>query len=325
MNESAKLAYKITKSSSKQTFFIIKILVDENLRDDCYRAYAYFRWADDMVDVVNQSDKKKIRFIERQNFIADELYAGNRPNKLTLEEKMLADLINNDNGSSGLLKSYIYNFLTIIKFDAIRQGNLINEEKLEWYACTLGQAVTDGIQYFVCNGHPYRDSNKRYLAATAAHITHMLRDTKEDLLEGYYNFYNQGMEGQNMDQIGIMDGPDDDWVRYRVNLARRYFYEGKKYLDCLDALRCKIVGHLYCLRFERILDIIEEDGFQLREKYPSEVKVAAWIKYGWKAVNIAFLHLTRIILNQELWKSNRGGPIRFIPGMHIDDPGRYYY
>jgi len=143
MNESAQLAHKITKSSSKQTFFIIKILVDEKLRDDCYRAYAYFRWADDMVDFVNQSDTKKINFIERQIFIADELYAGNRPNKLTLEENMLADLINNDNGSSGLLRSYIYNFLAIIKFDAIRQGNLINEEILKWYACTLGQAVTD--------------------------------------------------------------------------------------------------------------------------------------------------------------------------------------
>ena len=267
-----------------------------------------------MVDFVNQSDKKKINFIERQIFIADELYAGNRPNKLTLEENMLADLINNDNGSSGLLRSYIYNFLGIIKFDAIRQGNLINEEILKWYACTLGQAVTDGIQYFVCNGHPYRDSNKRYLAATAAHITHMLRDTKEDLKEGYYNFYGHEMEG-----------PDDVWVRYRVNLARRYFFEGKKYLDSLEALRCKIVGHLYCMRFERILDIIEKDGYQLRERYPSEVKGAAWIKYGWKAVIITVLHVIRKIFYQVFWNSNGGGPVRFLPGMHIEDPGKYYF
>jgi len=325
MNKSAQIAREITHRSSKQTFFTIKLLVDEKLRDDCYRAYDYFRWVDDMVDVVYQDNNQKIEFVERQIFIADALYAGNRSFKLTEEETMLADLIKNDAGSAGLLKSYIYNFLVIIKFDAIRHGNWINTKQLEWYASTLGKAVTDGIQYFVCNGYPYRDSKNRYLAATAAHITHMLRDTKEDLKEGYYNYYAPEMEEQYLFKMEIMDGPDKDWIRSRVNLARRYFNDGKIYLDSLDALRCKIVGYLYCMRFERILDIIEEDGFQLRERYPSEAKGAIWIKYGWNVLKLVVNHLIRKFSMQASWRRNWRSPVRFIPGFYVDDPGKYHY
>jgi hypothetical protein len=34
----------ITKTASKQTYYIIRALVDRTRRLDAYRAYAYFRW-----------------------------------------------------------------------------------------------------------------------------------------------------------------------------------------------------------------------------------------------------------------------------------------
>ncbi len=46
----AALARSITWASSKQTYYTARLMVDKDLVDDCYRAYAYFRWADDIID-----------------------------------------------------------------------------------------------------------------------------------------------------------------------------------------------------------------------------------------------------------------------------------
>ena len=42
---------------------------------------------------------------------------------------------------------------------------------------------------------------------------------------------------------------------------------GEQYLDDLNLLRCKIVGHWYCARFDGVLDTIERDGYILRSSY----------------------------------------------------------
>ena len=44
------LAAGITKSASKQTYYTIRFFVDRDLVNDAYRAYAYFRWVDDVLD-----------------------------------------------------------------------------------------------------------------------------------------------------------------------------------------------------------------------------------------------------------------------------------
>ena len=62
----AKLARSITWKSSKQTYLTALALVDSGMEDDCYRAYSYFRWADDVIDQHCQSPGERIDFIERQ-------------------------------------------------------------------------------------------------------------------------------------------------------------------------------------------------------------------------------------------------------------------
>jgi hypothetical protein len=44
------LASSITKAGSYQTYYTIRFLVDRERVDDAYRAYAYFRWVDDVLD-----------------------------------------------------------------------------------------------------------------------------------------------------------------------------------------------------------------------------------------------------------------------------------
>jgi phytoene/squalene synthetase len=44
------LAPSITKAASKQTYYTIRLLADRARVADAYRAYAYFRWVDDVLD-----------------------------------------------------------------------------------------------------------------------------------------------------------------------------------------------------------------------------------------------------------------------------------
>jgi len=291
VNDSEQLARSITRNSSKQSYFTACFLADKELVNDCLKAYAYFRWADDVVDQQSSSREDRIAFIKRQKEIIADLYRRKQVGGLTPEEQLVADLINSDNSENSGLKSFIHNFFAIIEFDAERRGRLISQEELTWYATRLGIAVTDAIQYFVCNTYAYPDSNNRYFAATAAHITHMLRDMRSDISEGYINIPVEYIHETELDLKDVNNPVFRAWVRNRVEQARDYFSRGKRYLDQLMVLRCKIAGYWYCARFETILEIIERDDYILRTDYNQRRRFSNWLKIAWLAVSVTIRHI----------------------------------
>ena len=272
------LARSITKKNSKQSYFTALLLVDKDLVEDCLRAYAYFRWADDIIDISSQSHKERISFVKRQKGLINRLYNQEYPGDLKPEEQMIADLIHHDREENSGLQSFICNFFAILEFDAQRKGCLISQSELTWYSNCLAKSVTDAIQYFIRNGHPYPHGESHYLAANAAHITHMLRDMVSDIAEGYINIPDEYLEAHGIDPDDMESPPFRAWVQERVKLAREYFREGKWYLDELQVLRCKIAGYWYCARFEGILDIIERDGYILRAEYKEQRKLSTAFK-----------------------------------------------
>ena len=288
---SAALARSIIWASSKQSYYTARLLVDNGLVNDCYRAYSYFRWVDDVIDVSSQSSDERIAFIHRQTELIDRLYREERPDDLRPEEDIIADLISHDRGESSGLQSFIRNFLAVLEFDAYRKGRLISQSELTWYSDCLGKSVTDVIQYFIGNGHPYPEFKNRYLAATAAHITHMLRDMSLDIAEGFINIPVEYLEAHGISPEDMDSPPFRAWVRSRVELAREYFREGKRYLDELDVLRCKIAGYWYCARFEGILDEIERDRYFLRDVYSKQRSIYTWIKMAWLGALVTLRHI----------------------------------
>ena len=158
----AALARSITRAGSKQTFFMARFLVDRDLVEDFYRAYAYFRWIDDIIDISPHPEDEQIRFISRQSELIDLLYRHEKPEDLSSEEEILADLIFNDRGGNSGLQSFIRNMFAIIEFDTYRKGRFISQEELTWYSDTLGKSVTDGLLYFVGNGSPRPENQDKY-------------------------------------------------------------------------------------------------------------------------------------------------------------------
>ena len=298
----AKLARNITWNSSKQTYYTANLLVDRGMEDNCYRAYSYFRWADNVIDDKCQTRSERMDFISRQIHLVSEFCEGKQIAGLCPEEELIADLIHHDAEGSCGLRSYVRNFLSILEFDAFRKDYLISAKELTWYSNRLGVAVTDCIQHFIGRDHTYPEDERRYLAATAAHIVHMLRDMLDDIQEGYINIPKEylaenGMAPEDLHSLAALCEPVilRGFVKGQIELARCYFGLGKEYLDTLDVLRCKLAGHLYCLRFEGVMDTIESDGYILRAEYAERHKLSTIFKVVELVVSVSVRHVVQKI------------------------------
>ncbi len=286
-------ASSITKAASKQTYYIFRYLVDRQRIPDAYRAYAYFRWIDDQVDQVALENSERIAFIDRQKVIVDSCYQGLRPDHLATEEHMLADLILADQEKNSGLQNYIRNMMAVIDFDARRRGRLISQLELAWYSRTLAVAVTEALLYFIGHDQPSPQNEARYLAATGAHITHMLRDTLEDNQAGYFNIPREYLVAKGIGPQDVESDPYRAWVQKRASLARACFKSGKEYLAEDENIRRRIAGYAYIARFEVVLDVIERMEYLLAPEYSQGGGLGAGMRIGGSVFSLAFFPAIR--------------------------------
>jgi phytoene/squalene synthetase len=265
---SRNLAAAITWTASKQTYYTVRLLVDRDRRDDAYRAYAYFRWVDDRLDGDGLSAAERAAFVERQGRLIEELYRGGTPEGLQEEERLLATLVQNDHEPDSGLQSYIHHMMAVLAFDAERCGRLISEAELRDYTRWLAVAVTEALHYFIGHHCGAPRCEFRYLAAMGAHVTHMLRDTFEDVEAGYINIPREVIEIAGIRPDDVDSPAYRTWVKRRVELARNYFQAGRAYLERVENPRCRLAGYAYMARFESVLDAIEREGYRLRAAYP---------------------------------------------------------
>ena len=266
-NVDATLPALITRAASRQTYYTIRFLADHDRVSDAYRAYAYFRWVDDWLDRATLEKAERIAFVKRQQALVDCCYQARWPCDLAAEERILVDLIRSDKEQNSGLQSYVRNLMAVMVFDAQRRGRLIAQEELAEYSRRLSTAVTEALHFFI--GHPdYSPSSEaRYAAVTAAHITHMLRDTFEDITAGYFNIPCEFLRFYGIDPCDVGSDGYRLWVKSRVRLARDYFKVGQRYLARVKNLRCRLAGYAYMARFQGVLEAIERDDYWLRPEY----------------------------------------------------------
>jgi phytoene/squalene synthetase len=289
---SADLAARITKAASRQTYYTVRFLVDRDRIPNAYRAYAYFRWVDDRLDQASLELDERLAFVAHQAALIDDCYRRECPSQVTPEEQMVVDLIQSDPESDHALHAYIHNLLAVMAFDAGRKDRLVSQEELNRYTHCLATAVTEALHYFIGHNCASPHTKARYLAATAAHITHMLRDTMEDVQAGYFNIPREVLDAHGISPSQVGSDTYRAWVRSRVQLARRYFQGGRDYLRQVENLRCRIAGYAYIARFDGVLDSIERDGYLLRNNYPERKYLENELKMGWSVLAMA-LNLRR--------------------------------
>ncbi|HVO71136.1 MAG TPA: squalene/phytoene synthase family protein, partial [Aggregatilineaceae bacterium] len=278
----------ITWEASKQTYYTIRFLVDRDRVRDAYRAYGYFRWLDNQLDQGALDLPARTAFVERQQTLIERCYRGDQPRYFSEEEEWLVNLIRSDTERYSGLQSYVRHMMAVMAFDARRRGQLVSADELNQYTRWLATAVTEAMHYFIGHGSRSPQGEMRYLAVTAAHITHMLRDTLEDAEAGYYNIPRETVEAHRIDPREVSSVPYQAWVRSRVHLARRLFASGREYLSQVENPRSRLAGYAYMARFEGVLDSIEQDGYQLRAAYPERKSLVGVIRMGWFALTQTF-------------------------------------
>ncbi|CAG0993377.1 hypothetical protein ANAEL_02435 [Anaerolineales bacterium] len=292
INASQSLARAITRSASKQTYYTIQLFVDRERVADAFRAYGYFRWVDDILDagsggglVLDESEAaERAAFLNRQQSLLDACYRGEVWDNLSAEEWMLVDLVCNDTEKNSGLQAYLRNMMDVMAFDVARRGRTISQAELSTYSRKLGIAVTEAIYYFIGHDDPPPCHEARYLAVTAAHITHMLRDAQEDVQSGYFNIPQEVLQSRGISPWDIKSQAYREWVCGRVALARGYFKAGRDCTRQVKNWRCRLAGYAYTARFEWMLRIIERDNFCLRCEYPERKGLAAGLWIIWKVL-----------------------------------------
>jgi hypothetical protein len=285
---STTFASSITKAASKQTYYTIRFLVDRDRVEDAYRAYGYFRWVDDTLDAESATAAERSAFIQRQKSLLEKCYGGEIPSDVDIQEQMLIDLVQHDHEKDSGLQSYLCNMMQVMEFDARRRGGPISQAELNEYTRWLATAVTDNLHHFIGHDEFAPRDETRYLAVSAAHITHMLRDTYDDMQTGYYNIPREVLE---INRIGVQDVATDayrNWVRSRVQLAREYFKAGKNYFARVQNRRCQLACYAYIARFEWLLDTIEREGYLLRPQYNERKSAATGLRMSWLTFSSIF-------------------------------------
>jgi phytoene/squalene synthetase len=283
---SQSLAETITWNSSKQTFYTIRLFADRALVADAYRAYGYFRWLDDLLDgdsTTAMSQSEKVKFIIRQKNLLNACYRGEIPDDFSPYEAMLVELVGNDSGANPGLNSYLYNMMAVMEFDTYRRGRVISQDELNEYTRLLATSVTDALHYFIAHDDPPPCRNIRYQAVTAAHITHMLRDTYEDLESGYFNISGEYLAAHGITPQDVDLTAYQHWVNQRITLARHHFQTGRQAIRQIKSLRCRLAGLAYIARFEWVLRAIENDNYRLRSEYPQRKSLGASL---WMVLNM---------------------------------------
>jgi phytoene/squalene synthetase len=279
-NQATALSLQITKAASKQAYYTIRLLADRDRQHDAYRAYAYFRWVDDWLDQPGLAQPQRLAFLQGQQRLVTCGYRGAWPDELLPEERLVVELIQSDPDEHNGLHSYISNMMAVLAFDANRRWRQISAVQLGQYTFNLATAVTDALHYFIGHEGAPRQAHARYFPAIGAHITHMLRDTVEDVSLGYFNIPREYLQAQGIDPGAVESAPFRGWVKRRVTLARAYFDDGARYLDQVQNLRCRLAGYAYIARFVGLLDTLAQEDYRLRRAYPEFKRIGRGLRMG---------------------------------------------
>jgi phytoene/squalene synthetase len=247
------LARSTTRAGSLHSYLTIRWLVDRDLTDDAFHAYAYFRWLDDLLDGPSSSRLERLALVDRQTLLLEQARAGRAIRTRSPEELWLVELVRRDRPGHPGLRSYLDHMMAVMRFDADRRGRTITAAELAGCTHCLSQAVMDGLSYFVGHRVCYPASEQRLRAASGAHVVHMLRDAVEDVRLGYFNVPLEFLAAHGLSPHDVSGPAYRLWVRERLLLARRCFAEGKKYIAGLNSARVRVAGYAYCAQFERTL------------------------------------------------------------------------
>lgn len=249
------------RSHNWVTSLVAKLFVGRHERYFFYVLYSYFRWLDDFVDERSRSERERREFISGQDSVIRGLYRS----RSTDRNGLIGRIVQHDLDGGCRLKPLILTMLDTFRFDLKRANRVVSFDELQDYSRNLGSAYAGLLLCFV--EPTYKRQEEDSLLAHACHLVHMLRDFEKDRKLGYINISQEEMEEHNIRLSQIEDERFEEWLKDRIKTIQRYFLKGKAKLNENPVLRLKLIGHLYCFRYETVLRQIREAGYRLKDSY----------------------------------------------------------
>jgi len=270
-------ARKITGKRSYFTFLIGLFLISSKIRPYFYVWYSYFRWVDDLADSHMSTVSEKQLFINRQEKLIKYLYRYPSGRKYDLDgpEVFLTALIPFDKKRGSPLKKPILDLLSCISFDVNRVGIYPEQQQLSRYIELEVTSYLKTFRSFCCPEANLADFPRPW-EGIAGKWTHIIRDLVPDLKN---NIINISREDQDNIQIKIVgqhiesiDPALRTWVAAKVRDCEIWFQQGKQNLLSYPELRYKTGIAVLCAKYEYYLNIIEKNGYQLKESYSFDLR-----------------------------------------------------
>jgi phytoene/squalene synthetase len=204
--------------------------------------YAYFRWADDIVDAPGRDASAVRRFMGDQAAIIEGSADPRQPAERALRRALA------DRRLGPRLLPAVERMAQALAYDACRGQGPIPEAELQRQVERIGDAFVEAI--WVCSGGRGRPSSPALLLARAATATHMLRDRIEDQSLGYCNLPRE--------QFGATvptPGPAlEAWLAVRRAELEAWFAEGLAAVDSIPERRTRALVRLLGERYREVLE-----------------------------------------------------------------------
>ena len=281
MDNSSSISRSITRAASRQTFYTIWMLADRELADDAYRAYAYFRWVDDWLDTPGRVPAECRLFAARQRHLIDRCYAGDPPAALEPagSHPGRSDSRRSGQGQPPGCLYRQHDGRHDVRCRAPRSGDLPGRTECLPAVVVCGRDRGPSLLHWAPRARTQRFGPLPG-GHRGPHHTYASRHPRR--CPGWLLQYQLGVpERPRISPLDVDHDAYRDWVRMRVDLARRYFAAGRRYFSQVRSRRCRLAAYAYTARFDIVLDMIERDGYVLRQDYGA-VQVA-WCPpaHGW--------------------------------------------
>jgi len=273
-----------TKQHNPTAYLLSNLLHDKGMTPIFCLVYAYFRWLDDYIDESGTESFLCRQMVASQKELLVEAYSDPRMSASSIRESMLVTVANFDKSRRMLLKTSIFDMFSALECDSYRRGTVVSSKELAQYSYWLGRSYTKALQACIAYPYEYPDHGYKYYAGVGAHITHIVRDLFEDLAMGYINISKEDIRRYSIDIRCPTATSLRAWTQKTVLSARKYLNWGKLYLNTLPIFRCRLMGYLYCSRYEMVLDAIEDANYDLSMNRSESVRKG---KYYWQAISNA--------------------------------------
>jgi phytoene/squalene synthetase len=200
------------------------------------RVYAYFRWADDVVDAPGRDPAAVRVFAARQRVRLD---AGGLPEH-PAEAAVDAAL-----AEAPALRVAVDGMWDALDFDVARGSGPLPDAEIEAQIARIGDAYLAGLAWCVGVREPLPPAVLELSrAATAAH---QLRDLEVDLALGYCNVPVEVLGGADPDPAALAP-----WVRARARAQLARFDAGLAATRAVRPWRARIAIALFGWRYRRL-------------------------------------------------------------------------